>query len=338
MQVLSVLDNTSLPTSPVRLVALDIDGTLLSSAGTVSARNLHAVQAAYTAGIEVSIATGRRHTYAMRQLHMLGLPASTVLISSNGAVARTLDAALLERAHMSRRSCERLFAGLGEFRDALVVTFDRLTEAGDDQRGALVLEELDPLHASIGKWIEANSPSIERLAPIERCLEEGEPIQMMLCGTMDRMRRAEAVLHGIPGVQPFDDAAPDAELDPSAEIVLHRTEYPARDLSIVDILPAGVSKGTAVKRLADARGLRAAEVMAIGDNWNDLPMLHMAGTPVLMGNAPVELRAQARTRGWWLAPTNDRDGVAEAIHAAIARNRRLGWAERAEPALATAAR
>lgn len=311
---------------PVCLIALDMDGTLLSSSGSVSSAGVTALHAALADGLEIVIATGRRHTYAMRQLSALGLPASTVLISSNGAVVRTLDGALLERSHMSGPSCERLFGALGEFRNALVVTFDRVTAAGEDERGSLVVEDLAELHASIGKWIAANSSSIEHVVPIEHCLDSGSPIQMMLCGTAGRMRRAEALLHSIPGVLPMDDAGPGSDPGPGVDIVLHRTEYPARDLSIVDILPAGASKGAALGRLAASRSVGAEQIMAVGDNWNDLPMLGSAGVPVLMGNAPTELRAQARSRGWWMAPTNDREGVALTIEAVLARNRRLAEA------------
>ena len=115
---------------------------------------------------------------------------------------------------------------------------------------------------------------------------------------------------------------PEIETVP-AEIALHRTEYPARDLSIVDILPAGASKGTALASLAAARGLTIHNVMAIGDNWNDLPMLHVAGTPVLMGNAPPELLTRARSLGWWITRSNEQDGVAHAIEAALTRAQRL---------------
>ena len=72
-----------------------------------------------------------------------------------------------------------------------------------------------------------------------------------------------------------------------------RTEYPARDLSILDLLPQGVSKGAALKKLAAHLGVDREEVMAIGDNWNDVEMLEWAGQGVLMGNAAVELRAMA---------------------------------------------
>ena len=344
-------------TQPVRLVALDMDGTLLSPDGTVSPRARDALGAALAAGIEIVIATGRRHTYAMRQLRALGLPEQTLLISSNGAVIRSLDATLIERTHMSREATLRLFAALGDFRNALVVTFDRVTPTGDDLCGSLVVEELDDLHTSLGKWIESNASSIQHVRPIEQCLEPTAqgleppaedpepslPIQAMLCGTIARMRAAEALLHTIPGVQAMSDLAvppqlAEADTPPAADIVLHRTEYPARDLSIVDILPAGISKGTTLSRLLAARGFTPANLMAVGDNWNDLPMLSLAGVPVLMGNAPADLLEQARSLGWFIAPSNERDGAADAIEAALAHNARLAAsAAELEPTLVTTA-
>src|ERR1700733_150911 len=101
-------------------------------------------------------------------------------------------------------------------------------------------------------------------------------------------------------------------------VALHRTEYAARDLSILDILPAGCSKGSALLRLAKARGVRAEEILAIGDNWNDVSMLEVAGRAVLMGNAPESLKAEAAERGWMIGLRHDQDGVAEAMEASIA--------------------
>ena len=196
-----------------------------------------------------------------------------------------------------------------------MVTFDCVRPEGEDERGALVVEELADLHASIDKWMVANEPYLAHVRPIEQCLERGEPIQMMLCGTVERMRRAEALLRSMPGVQAADlDGAAGGE---AVEITLHRTEYPERDLSIVDILPAGASKGAAVALLARERGIDVGEVMAIGDNWNDLSMLEVAGHPVMMGNAPAELLAMARERGWAVTAGHDEDGVALAIRRAM---------------------
>ena len=103
----------------------------------------------------------------------------------------------------------------------------------------------------------------------------------------------------------------------SAEIALHRTEYPGRDLCILDILPAGCSKASALERLAELRGISLQQVLAIGDNWNDLPMLEAAGQTVLMSNAPEALKELAGERGWTIGHSNDEDGVAVAIETAL---------------------
>jgi hydroxymethylpyrimidine pyrophosphatase-like HAD family hydrolase len=97
-----------------------------------------------------------------------------------------------------------------------------------------------------------------------------------------------------------------------------RTEYPARDLSILDLLPPGVSKGWALERLATRLGVDRKETMAIGDNWNDVDMLEWAGQAVMMANAAQDLRALAKTRGWKQTLPNDEDGVAVTLERAIA--------------------
>ena len=98
-----------------------------------------------------------------------------------------------------------------------------------------------------------------------------------------------------------------------------RTEYPARDVSILDLLPRGVSKASALQQLAAMLGVDRKETMAIGDNWNDVDMLEWAWQGVMMGNAAQELRTLAKTRGWKQAPPNNEDGVAVVLEAAIAK-------------------
>ena len=88
-----------------------------------------------------------------------------------------------------------------------------------------------------------------------------------------------------------------------------RTEYPVRDLSMVDVLNQGCSKGHALERWAGYRGIPRKEVMAIGDNYNDIEMLAFAGVPFIMGNAAEELRRD----GWTVTLPNDQNGVAAAI-------------------------
>ena len=93
------------------------------------------------------------------------------------------------------------------------------------------------------------------------------------------------------------------------DITVVRTEYPVRDLSIVDVLNQGCSKGHALKRWANYRGISRDQVMAIGDNYNDIEMLAFAGLPFIMGNASQDLRG----RGWAVTLANDQNGVAAAI-------------------------
>src|SRR5580698_3554196 len=301
----------------MRMIAVDMDGTLLGADGRVSGRILAAMKAAERAGVEVVVATGRRHCYAMRVLRELGLREENALISSNGTVTRTIGAKLLDRTLLPLETARWLCGHVEEFRNALVVTFDKVTDDGEDVRGALVVEHLAELNNSISRWVAANKAYIECVVPIEDALEGEAPISMLLCGTIERMRRAEARLLEHPGVSAVGvspvrrdevrrlenigltrGGITPQERAAVAEAALHRTEYPERDLSMVDILPAGCSKGSALLRLAETHGVKAEEILAIGDNWNDVSMLEVAGRAVLMGNAPEDLKALAGDRGW----------------------------------------
>jgi hydroxymethylpyrimidine pyrophosphatase-like HAD family hydrolase len=313
----------------IRMVAVDMDGTLLGGDGQVSGRNLAAMRAAERAGVEVVVATGRRHSYAMKVLRGLELNEENGLISSNGAVVRTIGARLMERTLLKRETAEWLCGHMDEFRRALLVTFDRVQADGDDTRGALVVEESDDLNGSIGKWMAANERYIERVIPMEDALGREGLIQMMLCGTIEWMRAAEKRLMTDPkvlgvGLSPLrrsevrrEESSVQDDAGTMPEAALHRTEYPERDLCIVDILPAGCSKGNAVMNLARMRGVKREEILAIGDNWNDVSMLEAADSAVLMANAPDDLKAVAKARGWAVGRRHDEDGVAEALEAAL---------------------
>ncbi len=300
------------------LIAIDMDGTLLGADGRVSARNLQALRAAERAGAEVVIATGRRHGYALNVLRELNLNPANGLISSNGAVIRTIRSELLHRTSMPLETARWLCAHLEEFRDTLVLTFDANGPDGGEEnaRGRLVVEHDNDLHNSVSEWMRANEPHFAHVERLEDALDAEPPIQMMLCGSIERMRRAEARLLEREGVSAV--GATPLERVQGAEVALHRTEYPERDLCVVDILPAGCSKGSALLRLAALRGVAAEETLAIGDNWNDVSMLEVAGQAVLMANAPDDIKLLAAERGWRVGLSNEEDGVAVAIEAALA--------------------
>jgi Cof subfamily protein (haloacid dehalogenase superfamily) len=284
---------------PVRLVAIDMDGTLLPSfSQSISPRTARALNSAQASGITIAIATGRRTAYTVPLVEEMGLRADTPLITSNGAVIRTLGGEPIERCHMDARVARGLCGLLRGF-GAVVFTFDR---AG---RGELVLEDLPMAEGRISLWIEANRNAIEVVKPLEDALQEGDdPIQGMVTGTVAKMRQAEAALKAS---------------EWAAQCESQRTEYPARDLSILDLLPVGVSKGVALQRLAAHLGIDRKETMAIGDNWNDVDMLEWAGQAVIMGNAAMELRTMAKMRGWKQARPNDEDGVAVVLERAMAK-------------------
>ena len=281
----------------IQLIAIDIDGTLTPSTGPrISARNCAALQAAEAAGIEIVIATGRRQAFAMPLIAQVGLDENSVMISSNGAVVRGFDGQLLDRRFLPVETARQLCVALRGY-GTLVFTFDR------EGTGSLVIESLKQLHARIDRWVEANRPYLLEVQPIERAFDAGEePIQGMVCGTVAEMIAAERQL---------------LLSDVAGQIAMHRTEYAARNLSILDLLPPGCSKGAALDSLARIRGLERNQIMAIGDNLNDLEMLEYAGRAVVMANASEEVLALAMRRGWEVTASNDDDGVALAVEEVI---------------------
>lgn len=279
-------------TLPLRLIAIDIDGTLLNSQLRVSEANLAALARAHEAGAEVILVTGRRHTFAMPIAESLGFP--LWLISSNGAVTRSTSGEFFHRDLLPASTARKLLTWMDSYRGNAVVTFDR------EDKGALAIERADELHASISRWMEKNAAYISQYVPLEECLVT-DPIQTMFCGSIVKMQGAQQRL---------------AASDMANEITVLKTEYEARDLTIIDVLNHGCSKGHAVERWANRRGIRPEQVMAIGDNYNDVEMLEFAGIPVIMGNACEELLRAGYNR----TGTNDEDGVATAIEAALGRS------------------
>ena len=278
------------PVKPnIRLIAIDIDGTLLDSQFRVSEANLAALRRAHQDGVEILLVTGRRHVFAMPIAETLGF--DLWLISSNGAVTKSTCGEHFFTDKLPATTARKLLRHMEEFRGNVVLTFER------EGRGALVLERTDELHASISRWMEKNEAYIERVTPLEAALVT-DPIQAMFYGTVARMQQAQTRL---------------AASNMANEITVLKTEYLARDLTIVDVLTFGCSKGHALERWARHRGIVRNQVMAIGDNHNDVEMLEFAGVPVIMGNACPELKRF----GWTVAASNDQHGVALAVEQAL---------------------
>jgi Cof subfamily protein (haloacid dehalogenase superfamily) len=277
----------SVTANSLRLIAIDIDGTLLNPQFEISKTDLAALRRANTQGVEVILVTGRRHAFALPIAQQLGF--DLWLISSNGAITRSLSGETFHRDLLPRATCRDLVQAMQEFRGQTVLTFDT------GEAGTIVLERLDELEGSIKRWLEKNMEYIRFVVPIEDSLTT-DPVQAMFCGPVAQMQRALASLAecGLP-------------------ITVLRTEYPGRDLSIVDVLNADCSKGHALERWVNYRGISREQVMAIGDNYNDIEMLAFAGQPFIMGNASQELRE----RDWTLTRSNAESGVAAAIESAL---------------------
>jgi Cof subfamily protein (haloacid dehalogenase superfamily) len=270
--------------SRIRLIAVDIDGTLLDSYGVIPPANAAALARASAAGVEIVLATGRRFDFARPIFEQLSCPLTLIL--SNGAIVKRQNGETLVRHLLPREIARDVLESVPEHRDTAAVLFDRTRE------GQIVYECIDWEHPQHRGFFAANRPFISEVAPLEAALTE-DPIQVMFTGGCTDMRRLFERLH-------------DSGRAPCAVAL---TEYAFRDFSLVDIIKAGSSKGAALREWAACRGITAPEVMAIGDNLNDLQMLEFAGHPILMGNAVPELK----TRGWAVTATNDAAGVAVAI-------------------------
>ena len=160
--------------------------------------------------------------------------------------------------------------------------------------GAIVCENHDHLYGVIQRWMEKNAPYIEYVSPIEKGVDRrSHPGDVLRTGRPDADRAG---------------ATTGAAISPTRLPSCARSTIIA-NLTIVDILNAGCSKGHALERWATHRWLDRSQVMAIGDNYNDIEMLTFAGHPVIMGNASDDLKQN----GWTITLHNDESGVAAAV-------------------------
>lgn len=272
---------------PVRLIAIDIDGTLLDSHGEIPPDNRRAIAGALAAGIEVALVTGRAFHFARPVALRLGLP--VLFIVSNGALVKRADGAPLFSRLMPAGVARRLLQSTEAYRPDTAVIFDRPAE------NQVVAGGMDWQHpARVGYWAR-NADIIGESIPLEDCLVE-DPIEVLFNGGVERMRSLAAALDGRPGANDYS-------------VVV--TEYEQRDFTLLDVLASGVTKGTTLEQWARGRGYAREEVMAVGDNYNDREMLEYAGVPVVMGNAVPGLLAA----GFPVTASNDDAGLARAIEA-----------------------
>jgi len=272
---------------PIKLIAMDIDGTLLNSKSEISERNSETIAEAASRGIEIVLVTGRRFDFALPIAN--ALPCDLHLIVNNGALAKSRNGTTHLRYLLPAETARQVLAATPEFRGSAAVIFDR---PGARQ---VIMERVDWDDPFRGGYFRRNREYIAEVAPLSDCLSGGEdPIQVMYAGKCSPMRAAMKSLEA---------------LSRSRDFTLALTEYEDRDFSILDVLRRDVTKGKALAEWTRQRGFARENVLAIGDNWNDRQMLEFAGSPVLMGNCIAELKEC----GWPITLSNDEDGVAAAI-------------------------
>lgn len=281
--------------SQIKLIALDLDGTLLNSRGEISEQNLRAIRAAEARGVLVTIATGRR----FRDARPVGIKAglNAPLITHNGALIKfadtleTVNVALLDQIEAR----EVLRVGKQFCSDAMI-------SCDPSGAGLMLYDNVSPDNIPLQKYIawsrrlhgDDASNAIRHVNSLTEVLPEIEIVHVSFSGTC----------------LPMSDLQSALESELGAAVKVLATVYESQNFTLLDILHAKASKGYGVARFAELHNFEPKNIMAIGDNFNDLEMLEIAGTPVVMGNALPALLEDSR---FHQTLSNDESGVALAI-------------------------
>lgn len=273
----------------IRLIAIDIDGTLLDSRGDLPSDNRQAVRDALDADIDVALVTGRAFHHAKPVADALS--ERVVLIVSNGAITKRADGTTVASQLLPRATARAIVTETRALRGGAALIFDRLDAS------QYVFEGIDWTHPNRWWYYQRNRRFMTEVPSLEAALTE-DPAQVAFTGGVQEMRALATAVRALPAAT-------------NATVTL--TEYEARDFSLLDIIAADWSKGAALAAWARRHHLDPDDVMAVGDNLNDREMLEFAGRPIVMGNAVEELK----TRGWPVTAIHDEGGLAVAIRTVV---------------------
>jgi Cof subfamily protein (haloacid dehalogenase superfamily) len=270
---------TPAPILPIRLIALDIDGTLVGDDLLIGAETRAAVKAARSRGVVVSLVTGRMVSSAMRFARELGLDAP--LVGYQGGLIRDmpdLDSPRIGRLLLHTPLPAAVARDIVEWTrsmglDPHLNRLERFILRADDPHA-------DDYSAFMGARAELVPDLVEAIRhPITKVLAVADPPVPTDVAPLARERFA--------GV---------------ADVTISHPRF-------LEFVAPGVSKGRAIRWLARRLGVPLGATLAIGDQWNDLEMLAEVGHGAAMPTAPSEVRAVAR----YIAPSLTEEGVARMI-------------------------
>lgn len=274
-----------------RLLALDVDGTLLDPAGELRSAVREAVVAVQQRGLRVVLCTGRRFRTARPLAQALGLDGP--LVVHNGALVKDLASGqTLQQSYITADMYHRVLALLRRLSTPMVY--------------------IDAFHENVDILTEA----VERAHPFQRAYLTD---QIAHCRIVDDI--AGPVSHGVILLSIMADGTSLQALQPEVEQTLgaggrtHLLMNKNYSGHILEVLRAGVSKWQALRQLAAQQGITPAEIVAVGDDHNDLDMIRHAGLGIAMGNAVDEVKAAADT----LTGSNAEDGLVQALERFILR-------------------
>jgi Cof subfamily protein (haloacid dehalogenase superfamily) len=268
----------------IRLMVADLDGTLLNSAHQITPMTEDAVRQAMARGVMFTVATGKTYPSTTELIDRLGI--TLPVICSNGVLVHAPDGTILKR-HPIPRDYALEAMRLADAAGLVTVIYSGAN---------LICREYDHNLAELVEHGEPEPVLIQDLHGAVRADIEPDKIIFMNGHDLEGVIRFQALLE---------------------ERFAGRAQAMRSGLdSLVELMPLGVSKGTALDTILDVAGVTTDETMCLGDNCNDLAMLRRAGIGVAMANAPDDVRAGAS----YVARSNDDDGVGHAIHKFVLNN------------------
>lgn len=270
---------------PFKLIALDIDGTLLTTRGEITPRTSQAINKARELGVQVVLVTGRRFNSA-REL-VLRLELDIPLVSHNGALTKNIETLEVVDFHPLDDGIARDVISFGRQHGV-----DMICNDDPHGLGTMVIEGISPDNKAMHRYLNLYRSSVVEVPDLVKYVQAPQ-IQLTVSGRCDPTEEFELKLR-----EAMD-----------GRVQIFKTRYRSYDLTILDVLSTTASKGESLATIATRHGIAREEIMAVGDNHNDLTMLRYAGLGVVMGNAEDELKQM----GFEQTASNEEDGVAQAI-------------------------